>query len=72
MGIPLIIKRRFHIPECKSRVAIDAISDGQTIQQLSADHSIDQIHFSQWKNKLLDGASELFMRGKKSKEKEEG
>jgi hypothetical protein len=27
---------------------------------------------SQWKRQLLDGASELFTRGKKSKDKEEG
>ena len=27
---------------------------------------------SQWKRKLLDGASEVFTRGKKSKDKEEG
>jgi hypothetical protein len=27
---------------------------------------------SQWKRQLLDGASELFTRGKKTKDKEEG
>ena len=30
------------------------------------------IQVSQWKKQLLDGASELFTRGKKSKDKEEG
>ena len=34
--------------------------------------AIHPIQVSQWKKQLLDGASELFMRGKKSKDKEEG
>ena len=32
----------------------------------------DPIQVSQCKRQLLDGASELFIRGKKTKEKEEG
>jgi transposase-like protein len=32
----------------------------------------DPIQVSQWKRQLLDGASELFTRGKKSKDKKEG
>ena len=32
----------------------------------------DPIQVSQWKKQLLEGASELFTRGKKSKVKEEG
>ena len=39
---------------------MEAISGRKTIQ------------VSQWKKQLLDGASELFTRGKKSKDKEEG
>ncbi len=32
----------------------------------------DPLQGSQWKRQLLDGASKLFTRGKKSKDKEEG
>jgi hypothetical protein len=32
----------------------------------------DPIQVSQWKRQLLDGASELFTKGKKTKEKDEG
>ena len=49
-------KRRTHSPEFKARVAMEAISGRNTIQ------------VSQWKRQLLDGASELFTRGKKSKD----
>ena len=32
----------------------------------------DPIQVSQWKRQLLDGASELFIRGKQAKDKGEG
>ena len=48
---------------------MEAISGRMTIQEIAADHPIQ---VSQWKRQLLDGASELFIRGKKSKDKGEG
>ena len=65
-------KRRTHSPEFKARVAMEAISGRKTIQEIAADHAIHPIQVSQWKRQLLDGASELFTRGQKSKDKEEG
>ena len=64
-------KRRIHSPEFKSRVAMEAISSRKTIQEIAADHAIRPIQVSQWKKQLLDGASELLTRGKKSKDQEE-
>ena len=64
-------KRRTHSPEFKSRVAMEAISGRKTIQEIAPDHAIHPIHVCQWKKQLLDGASELFTRGKKSKDQEE-
>ena len=64
-------KRRSHRPEFKSRVAMEAISSRTTIQEIVADHIIHPIQVNQWKKQLLDGASELLTRGKKSKDKEE-
>jgi putative transposase len=64
-------KRRIHSPEFKARVAMEAISGRKTIQEIAADHAIHPIQVSQWKRQLLDGASELFTRGKKTKDKEE-
>jgi transposase-like protein len=65
-------KRNTHSPEFKARVAMEAISGRKTIQEITADHAIHPIQVSQWKKQLLDAASELFTRGKKSKDKEEG
>ena len=50
---------------------MEATSGRKTIQEIAADHAIHPIQVSQWKKQLLDGASELFTRGKKSKDKEE-
>jgi putative transposase len=64
-------KRRTHSPEFKARVAMEAISGRKTIQEIAADHGIHPIQVSQWKKQLLEGASELFTRGKKSQTKDD-
>ena len=65
-------KRRTPSPEFKAMVAMEAISSRRTTQEIAADQAIHPIQVSQWKRQLLEGASELFSRGKKSKDKEEG
>jgi len=47
---------------------LEAISARKTIQEIAVDHAIHPIQVSQWKCQLLDGASELFSRGKKNKD----
>jgi putative transposase len=51
---------------------MEAISGRKTIQEIAAEHAIHPIQVSQRKRQLLDGASELFTRGKKSKDQNEG
>ncbi|MCX5946660.1 MAG: transposase [Cyanobacteria bacterium] len=65
-------RRRTHSPEFKAKVAMEAISGRKTIQEIAADHAIHPIQVSQRKCQLLDSASELFTRGQKTKDKEEG
>ena len=50
---------------------MEAISGRKTIQEIAADHAIHPIQVSQWKRQLLDGASDLFTRGKKTADKDE-
>ena len=50
---------------------MEAIRGRKTIQEIASDLAIHPIQVSHWKNQLLDGASELFTRGKKSKDNEE-
>jgi putative transposase len=65
-------KRRTSSPEFKARVPVEAISGHKTIQEIAADNATHPIQVSQSKRQLLDRASKLFTRGKKSKDKEEG
>ena len=69
-GLRLKSTRRIHCSEFKTRVAIEAISVRKTIQEIAVDHVIHPIQVCQWKKPLLDGGSELFTPGKKSKDKE--
>ena len=50
---------------------MEAISGRKTLQEIAADHAIHPIQMSQQKKQLLEGSSELFIRGKKSQSKEE-
>jgi putative transposase len=46
---------------------MEAMSSRKTIQEMAADHAIHPVQVSEWKKQLLEGASELFRRGKRSK-----
>ena len=50
---------------------METISGHKTIQEIAVDHAIHPIQVNQWKKPLLDGASELLTRCKKSKDQEE-
>jgi putative transposase len=52
-------------------VAIEAISGSKTLQKIAADHAIHPIQVSKWKKQLLEGAGDLFSKGRKDKEKGE-
>jgi transposase len=65
-------KRHINSPAFKARIAMEAISCRKAIQEIATDHAIHQILASQWKKQLLEGASELPIRGKKIKDKEAG
>ncbi|MCP9800737.1 transposase [Synechococcus sp. RedBA-s] len=64
-------KRRTHSPEFKAKVAMEAISGRRTLQEIAADHAVHPIQVSQWTKQLLEGASELFTRGKTTQAKDE-
>ena len=63
-------KRCTHSPEFKARVAMEAISGRTSNHEIADDHAVHPIQVSQWKMPLLEGASDLFIRGKKSQTKD--
>ena len=68
MGIPLMSNRHTHSPEFKARHAMETIRGRKTFQEFAAAHAIDPIQVSQWNNQFPESVSELFTRGRKTKE----
>ncbi len=57
-------KRKQHEPEFKARVALEAVKGEQTVSELASRFGVHPTMIHQWKNALLEGASELFQRGR--------
>ena len=57
-------KRKHHKPEFKARVALETLKGEQTVAELASRFGIHPTMIHQWKKALLDGASEIFQRGR--------
>jgi putative transposase len=57
-------KRKTHSEEFKARVAVEAIKGVRTLSELSAAHGVHPTVIAQWKRQLLEGAPEVFRRGR--------
>lgn len=64
-------KRKRHEPEFKARVAIEALKNVKTIQQIAKEYDIHPVQVSDWKKKMLDGAADVFSAAKKKTKKED-
>ena len=58
-------KRKRHEPEFKARVALEAIKGIKTVQEIAKDYEVHPVQVSDWKKKMLAGASDVFASGKK-------
>ncbi len=54
------MKRRQFSPEFKKKIAIEAIREQQTINEIANEHQIHPVQISKWKKELLDGAISIF------------
>ena len=57
-------KRKQHTEEFKAKVALEAIRGVRTLSELSSMHRVHPTVIGQWKRQLVEGAAELFRRGK--------
>lgn len=55
-------KRRNFSAEFKARVALEALSGGHTLSELSAKHGVHANMIAQWKRRVQEGLPELFSR----------
>ena len=65
-------KRKQHKPDFKARVALEALKDEQTVAELASRFGIHPTMIHQWKKTLLEGASDIFQRGRNHAEPEAG
>jgi transposase len=61
-------KRRTHVPEFKSKVALAAIKGDLTMAELVKKFDIHANQITEWKKQLLDGAPDVFGKGAKKAE----
>jgi transposase len=64
-------KRRRHEPEFKARVALEAIKEIRTIQEIAKEYDIHPVQVSDWKKKMLEGATDVFGAGKKKAQEDD-
>ena len=60
-------KRKQHKPDFKARVALEALKGEQTVTELASRLGVHPTMIHQWKRALLDGASDIFERGGRTK-----
>ncbi len=63
-------KRKQYKPDFKARVALEALKGEQTISELASRFGVHPTMIHQWKKALLDGAAEIFQRGRAGVEPE--
>jgi len=57
-------KRQQYKPDFKARVALEALKGEQTVAELASRFGVHPTMIHQWKKALLDGAAEIFQRGR--------
>ena len=60
-------KRRQHGRDFKAQVALAAVREDQTVQQLAKRFTIHPSQIQEWKRRLVDGAKELFQSAQEKK-----
>jgi transposase-like protein len=63
----MIKKRKQYSPEFKAKVALAALRNEETIPELAARFEVHPTMIGTWKRELIEGASELFDKGQKTK-----
>ena len=63
-------KRRSFSNEFKAKVALEALKEQETINQIASRYDVLPVQVSQWKAQLLENLPESFSRGRKAARKE--
>jgi transposase len=56
-------RRRFHAPEFKAQVALDALCNNKPLAEIAACYELHPVQVCQWKQQVLKRLPELFSHG---------
>ncbi len=65
-------KRKRHAPVFKAKVALAALKNEETVAELSQRFGVHPTMITSWKRALVDGATDIFDKGHKSRKQTEG
>lgn len=54
------MKRRQFIPELKKKIAIEAIREQRTVNEIASAYEVHPVQVRKWKKELLDGVLSIF------------
>jgi transposase-like protein len=54
------VQRKRHTAQFKFQIAVEAIKNDQTVNQLASKHGVHPSQISQWKRQLLDEGATVF------------
>jgi len=54
------MKRRRFSPELKKKIAIDAIREQRTVNEIASAYEVHPVQVRKWKKELLDGVLSIF------------
>ncbi len=60
-------KRKQYSPKFKAKVALAAVRNEETVAELANRYGVHPTMINNWKRALLEGASEVFDKGQKSR-----
>ena len=64
-------KRRSFTSEFKARIALEADREIKTINEIATENEVHPNQVSAWKRELIEGAGEVFSKGKSGREEAE-
>ena len=65
------MKRRQHSTQFKAQVALEALKNQSTVNELASRYGVHPSQITRWKQQLEEGVQEVFTNGKEQRAKEE-
>ena len=64
-------RRKRHSADLKARVALEALKEQRTVNEIAALYEVHPVQVGQWKKQAREGLAELFSNGRVRVEKDE-